>query len=105
MPLESSADPALRESLADFLLATFRLGADAPFVEPALLSWKYDAPRPDWSGPRSFVWKDGGAIVAHACMCPVTYSVPSADVTGSPSGDITGSPSGDLPGSPSGDLT
>ena len=74
MPLESFNDPALRETLVSFLLATFRLTPEAPFVQPALLRWKYDEPRPDWSGPRSFIWKNGHAITAHACMCPVTYA-------------------------------
>jgi hypothetical protein len=83
MPLESSNDPALRKALVSFLLATFRLTPEAPFVQPALLRWKYDEPRPDWSGDRSFIWNDGEAIAAHACICPVTYRLPSGDVTGS----------------------
>lgn len=83
MPLESFNDPAFRETLVSFLLATFRLTPEAPFVQPALLRWKYDEPRPDWSGPRSFIWRDGDAIAAHACLCPVTYTLPSGDVTGS----------------------
>jgi hypothetical protein len=81
--MESSADPAARQSLIQFLLAAFRLGPAAPFVAPDLIRWKYDDPRPDWSGPRSFVWQDGEGIAAHACMCPVTYSLPSGDVSGS----------------------
>src|SRR5436305_5467873 len=80
MPLEPSAD---RAPLTEFLLEAFRLGPAAPFVAPDLMRWKYDDPRPDWPGPRSFVWKDGDAIVAHACMCPVTYRLPSGDVSGS----------------------
>jgi hypothetical protein len=83
MPLESLNDPALHEALVRFLLASFRLTPEAPFVRPELLRWKYDEPRPDWSGPRSFIWKNGHAIAAHACMCPVTYTLPSGDVTGS----------------------
>jgi hypothetical protein len=83
VPPESSNDPALRKALVSFLLATFRLTPEAPFVHPALLRWKYDDPRPDWSGDRSFIWKDGDAIAAHACLCPVTYTLPSGDVTGS----------------------
>jgi hypothetical protein len=83
MPLESSNDPALREALVSFLLATFRLTSEAPFVRPALVRWKYDDPRPDWSGPRSFIWKDGNAIAAHACLCPVTYGLASGDAAGS----------------------
>jgi hypothetical protein len=83
MPLESLNDPALHEPLVRFLLASFHLTPEAPFVRPELLRWKYDEPRPDWSGPRSFIWKNGHAITAHACMCPVTYTLPSGDVTGS----------------------
>jgi hypothetical protein len=83
MPLESLNDPALCETLVSFLLATFRLTPEAPFIQPALLHWKYGEPRPDWSGPRSFIWRDGDAIVAHACVCPVTYTLPTGDVTGS----------------------
>src|SRR5436309_3395973 len=83
MPLDISADPAGRDSLVAFLISTFHLSAGAPFVDPRLLRWKYDTLRPDWAGPRSFLWKDGDAIVAHAAMCPVTYSTPSGDVTGS----------------------
>jgi hypothetical protein len=83
MPLESSNDPTVREALVSFLLAVFHLTPEAPFVQPALLRWKYDEARPDWSGPRSFIWKDGDAIAAHACLCPVTYRLPAGDVTGS----------------------
>jgi len=82
MPLESFK-PVPREALVSFLLATFRLPPEAPFVQQELLGWKYDEPRPDWSGTRSFILRDGDAIAAHACMCPVTYSLPSGDVTGS----------------------
>jgi hypothetical protein len=81
--LESPAEPADRNSLIEFLLAAFRLGPEAPFVAPRLIRWKYDEPRPDWPGARSFIWKDRDAIVAHACMSPITYSLPSGDVLGS----------------------
>ena len=83
MPPESLNHTVAREDLVSFLLATFRLTPEAPFVQPALLRWKYDEPRPDWPGKRSFVLKDGNAIAAHACLCPVTYRLPSGDVTGS----------------------
>jgi hypothetical protein len=83
VPLEAAGSADGRQALIDFLLATFRLGPDAPFVSADLMRWKYDEPRPDWSGPRSFVWRDVDAIVAHACLCPVTYSLPSGDISGS----------------------
>lgn len=83
MALEALGNPAERKALVDFLLTTFRLGPEAPFVAGDLIRWKYDDPRPDWQGPRSFVWKDGDAITAHACMWPVTYRLPAGDVAGS----------------------
>jgi len=74
-------DPASRRSLIQFLLAAFQLPPEAPFVSSDLLRWKYDDARPDFSGPRSYVWKDAaGEIVAHAGLCPVTYSLPAGDV-------------------------
>jgi len=83
MPPESFNHTVAREDLVSFLLANFRLTSAAPFVQPALLRWKYDEPRPDWSGRRSFVLKDGDAISAHACLCPVTYMLPSGDARAS----------------------
>src|SRR5204862_112983 len=45
---------------------------------------KYDEPRPDYVGPRSYVWKDaGGEIAAHACLCPVTYVLPAGPIRAS----------------------
>lgn len=83
MPLEAAGAADGRQTLINFLLATFHLGPEAPFVDPDLMRWKYDEPRPDWQGPRSFVWKDHDVIVAHGCLCPVAYRLPSGDVSGS----------------------
>ncbi len=72
MPFEVLT-PAHRGALVDFLTAAFHLPKTASFVEPRLLNWKYDEPRPDWPGSRSFAWMENGEITAHACLCPVTY--------------------------------
>jgi hypothetical protein len=75
------SDDASRRELTEFLLAAFHLPPGAPFVRPELLRWKYDEPRLDFPGPRSYVCRDGGKeIVAHACVCPVTYNLPTRDV-------------------------
>jgi len=47
------------------------MSPDAPFVEPALLHWKYYAPRPDSPGSRSYVLRRNGEIVAHLGVVPV----------------------------------
>ena len=85
MPAEPcSPDPSSRQTLVKFLLSAFQLPPEAPFVRPDILTWKYDQPRLDFSGPRSYVWKDGSSeIAAHACLCPVTYSLPAGDVRAS----------------------
>jgi len=59
----------------EFLASAFRLPTTAPFLDEALLRWKYDTPRPDWQGSRSYAWMEGSEIAAHACVCPVTYCV------------------------------
>jgi hypothetical protein len=82
MPLEVLS-PVHREALIDFLTAAFHLPKTAPFVEPGLLNWKYDAPRPDWPGSRSYAWMEDGQIAAHACLCPVTYRVGDQEIKAS----------------------
>ncbi|PWT99274.1 MAG: hypothetical protein C5B51_27625 [Terriglobia bacterium] len=69
--------------MADFLTGAFQLPRTAPFVQPALMQWKYDDPRPDWNGSRSYAWMEGGRIAAHACLCPVTYRAENREITGS----------------------
>ena len=82
MPIELLG-PLQRDALIDFLTSAFHLPKTAPFVAPRLLDWKYDEPRPDWQGSRSYAWMERGEIVAHACLCPATYRMGTALVTGS----------------------
>jgi hypothetical protein len=67
--------------LADFLLTIFRMGADAPFVRPEMTQWKYFRPRPDWTGPRSYLLVGGNQIAAHGCVVPATFRTPGGHVS------------------------
>jgi hypothetical protein len=60
--------------IIELLTRVFGTGPDAPFVNPALLRWKYWEPRADCSEPRSYVIEKAGQIVAHAGLWPVTVS-------------------------------
>jgi len=88
----AALSPCHREALVDFLCGAFNLPKTAPFVEPALLRWRYDEPRPDWQGLRSYAWfaahspgsvLESKDIVAHACICPVVYRLGQQDICGS----------------------
>jgi hypothetical protein len=63
-------------ALSDFLGRMFQLRQSASFLGEKHLGWKYWAPRPDWTGPRSFTARHDGAIVAHAAVWPVRVRVP-----------------------------
>jgi hypothetical protein len=52
----------------------FNAGPDAPFMDPAVMAWKYWDHRGDWDGPRAYVLEQDGAIVAHAGIYPLTFS-------------------------------
>lgn len=63
----SIADEAAIEALLDESLG---LAAGHPMVERSHLHWKYWEPRADWPGSRSYVYLQGGEIVAHAAVVP-----------------------------------
>ena len=73
--------PEQLDEIAKFLLGAFQLGADAPFVDPKLLSWKYFGGHPEWNGPRSYIFKHGSRIVAHGCAYPVSFLTPDGEVS------------------------
>jgi Acetyltransferase (GNAT) domain len=64
--------------IIEFLTRVFSLSRDEPFVNPALLRWKYWAPRTDCPDPRSLVIERDGRIVAHAGLWPVTVKTGAA---------------------------
>lgn len=73
--------PEQRQELRAFLLEIFKLPETAPFVDPAILAWKYDTPRADWPGPRSHVYRKDGRLAAHGCIWPVTFQTVEGPVT------------------------
>jgi hypothetical protein len=74
--------PPEQGALAQFLISVFDANSDAPFVDPKLMWWKYFEPFADWNGPRSIVLKQGGQIVAHGGIFPVTFLAKGAEVAG-----------------------
>ena len=76
-----AATPEQRAGLRAFLLETFQLPETAPFVDAGLLAWKYDAPRADWQGPRSYVYRKDGEFAAHGCIWPVTFQTAAGPVS------------------------
>jgi hypothetical protein len=65
---------------AAFLAAAFGMPEDAPFLNPALMEWKYTLPRSDWKGARSRVVREDGRIVAHAGLWPLRFETPLGPV-------------------------
>jgi Acetyltransferase (GNAT) domain len=66
--------------IIDFLRTVFQANGDAPFLAPATIQWKYFTPRPDWNGSRSYAYREGGQIVAHGCVVPITVPLAGGDV-------------------------
>jgi hypothetical protein len=62
-------------ALIDFLSRAFSVGPETPFLNPALLRWKFWEPREDWAGPRGFVIEREGRIAAHVGLWPVSVQV------------------------------
>ena len=69
-------------ALSQFLVTAFDVGPNAPFLDPAVMAWKYWDRRDDWTGPRSYVLERDGAIVAHAGLWPVTFGTAADGVRG-----------------------
>lgn len=61
--------PAIRQ----FLAKVFGVDADAAFLAPEIMAWKYWDRRQDWTEPRSYVLEREGVIVAHAGLWPMTF--------------------------------
>jgi hypothetical protein len=66
-------NPGDLSAVCQFLQRAFHASPDAPFLDPAIMAWKYWEPRHDWDGPRAYVLERDGAIVAHAGIWPVTF--------------------------------
>jgi hypothetical protein len=70
--------PVLRE----FVARAFGDDPGAPFLDPAMMSWKYWDRRDDWTEPRGYVLERDGVIVAHAGIWPMTFGTGADRVRG-----------------------
>jgi hypothetical protein len=69
-------------ALAPFLRRAFQAKEGEPIVDARQMQWKLFEPRPDWVGSRSFILTQGDSIVAHCCVCPVTFIGASRRIRG-----------------------
>lgn len=68
--------------LSQFLARVFGIPETAPSLLPAVMSWKYWDPRPDFDGARSYVLERDGVIVAHTGLWPMTFGAGENAVRG-----------------------
>jgi len=73
-PAVRAATPEDQHAIAELLARVFALPASSPFLEPALMRWKYVEARDDWREPRSYVIAREGRVVAHAGLWPITVA-------------------------------
>src|ERR1700759_1084727 len=78
--MTSSARSTLRPALTTDLAAisallsrSFKTEPDAPFLETALMHWKYWDAREDYPEPRAYVLEKSGALLAFAGICPMIF--------------------------------
>jgi len=69
--------PEIRE----FLIRAFQAAPGSIFEHPGYLEWKYFDERPDWMGPRSFVLRNDGEIIAHCSNCPIAFFTTRGRIT------------------------
>ncbi len=69
------------EAVSALLLAGFKAGPEATFVDHSLLHWKYFESGPQWKGSRGYVLKQDNAIQAHCGVWPVHLSISERNVT------------------------
>jgi hypothetical protein len=55
-------------------MKVFGVDSSAPFIDPALLSWKYWSPRYDFEEPRAWGMERAGRIIAHLGLWPMTIA-------------------------------
>jgi hypothetical protein len=69
-----------QDALIQFLVNSFQADPTLTSFRPEVMHWKYFAPHPQWSGPRSWVIKQEGRIVAHGGLWPIGLSTPQGEV-------------------------
>jgi hypothetical protein len=68
--------------LIEFLARVFAVSTQAPFLDRALLRWKYWTPREDYAEPRSYIFERNGQITAHAGIWPISIRIGEACARG-----------------------
>ena len=86
-------EPSEADAVCEFLCSVFQVARDAAFVSPALVRWKYFDPAPGWCGTRSHVLRYKGSIIAHGCVCPISFMVDGREITSMHVSDWAASPS------------
>jgi hypothetical protein len=76
-----AVEPGDAGAVRAFLASIFGVTTDATFLRADIFDWRYFQPRPDWDGPRSWVVKIEGQIVAHIGVWPLTLRTPTGPVT------------------------
>ncbi len=70
------------EQIAAFLQQSFHAASDAPFLNRALLKWKYYEAGPSWPGSRSYMLRDEQLILAHAAIWPIQLHIDGRERSG-----------------------
>ncbi len=78
----SDVKPAELPEVTSFLARAFGVPENTPFLNPALVEWKYTASRSDWKATRSRVVREDGRIVAHTGIWPVRFEASTGLVDG-----------------------
>lgn len=74
--------PADAAGLGELLARSFNVSRDSAFLRPEVLTWKYWVPRGDWNGPRSYIFEEEGAPIAHGGIWPVLIGSGADEVRG-----------------------
>src|ERR1700687_3253313 len=73
--------PADSPRVRAFLREIFKADTNAPFLDEALVEWKYYRRHPHWDGSRSFVYEGDMGIAAHVCAWPVQLLTADGSIT------------------------
>lgn len=69
-----------QQDLIQFLVKSYQADPSLISFHPEVIHWKYFADRPEWTGSRSLAVKQGGRIVAHGGVWPISLVTPKTEV-------------------------
>lgn len=72
--------PQDQNQVVSFLREVFQAPPNALFLESDHVRWRFFDPHPNWDGSRSYVFRDGGQIVAHGGVVPTNFIRPSGGI-------------------------